>query len=193
MARKTLIDTTEDMEWLRDVHVPHLSKNYKSAIIYGNEDSPSRIEVYVRRTPLVTDEPLVFEADEDGVLHPVPMSWMGFGASGATKRASRNIEDDTPILPWILAERAIGNTPGIDALSFEAQRTYADWLSDEANRLYKVNPDFAKQVRAKGNRGRDQLYAFMQHWFAAMLKREHPEIWRAVERSAPGYGWSKIY
>ena len=68
MARQTAIDTADDMRWLREVHLPRLPAKYKSAIIVGNEDWPDRIEVYERRNPVVTDVPLVFEADEEGVF-----------------------------------------------------------------------------------------------------------------------------
>lgn len=68
MARQTAINTADDMRWLREVHLPRLPAKYKSAIIVGNEDYPDRIEVYERRDPVVTDVPLVFEADEEGAF-----------------------------------------------------------------------------------------------------------------------------
>lgn len=68
MAGETLINTADDMRWLREVHLPRLPAKYKSAIIVGSEDWPDRIEVYERRDPLVTDVPIVFKADEDGVF-----------------------------------------------------------------------------------------------------------------------------
>lgn len=68
MAQRTLINTADDMRWLREVHLPRLSAKYKSAIIFGNEDSPVRVEVFEHRDPVVTDVPLVFVADEEGVL-----------------------------------------------------------------------------------------------------------------------------
>lgn len=61
----TLINTAADMKWLREVHIPRLSPKYKSAVIHGNEDGPSRVEVYVKRNPLVTDIPVVYEPDQD--------------------------------------------------------------------------------------------------------------------------------
>ena len=68
MARQNIINTADDMRWLRDVHLPKLPAKYKSAIIVGNEDYPDRIEVYERRDPLYTDKPVIFKADEDGVF-----------------------------------------------------------------------------------------------------------------------------
>ncbi len=31
--------------------------NYQSAVLYGNEDSPDRIDFYLQAEPLVTDKP----------------------------------------------------------------------------------------------------------------------------------------
>lgn len=68
MAREGLINTADDMRWLRDVHLPRLPAKYKSAVIVGNEDYPDRIDVYERRAPRVSDVPLVFKADDEGVF-----------------------------------------------------------------------------------------------------------------------------
>jgi len=67
MARQILINTRDDMSWLRDVHLPRLSTKYKSAIIHGNEDYPNQIDVYERRDPLVTDKQVVYTPDDEGV------------------------------------------------------------------------------------------------------------------------------
>ena len=110
------------------------------------------------------------------------------------KKPVKNIEDETSIMPWLLAETAIESTPGTEALTFEEIRAYGDALADTANAIYKANPAFRKKIKGpRGNAGRDRLYAFMQHWFAPMLKKDHPDIYRRVKRLAPGYGWSKVY
>ena len=63
------INDPEDMRWLRDVHLPSLGTRYKSAVIYGNEDWPDKIEVYFSHDPAVTDRPLVFRPDTSGKFH----------------------------------------------------------------------------------------------------------------------------
>lgn len=68
MARQALINTADDMRWLRDVHLPRLSSKYKSAMIVGNEDYPDRIEIYERRDPRVSDVPVIFEANAEGIF-----------------------------------------------------------------------------------------------------------------------------
>jgi hypothetical protein len=64
-----LLNTAEDMRWLRDVHLPKLASKYKSAVIKGNEDWPDSIEVYEKRNPLVTDQAVTFVPDEEGDFH----------------------------------------------------------------------------------------------------------------------------
>jgi hypothetical protein len=54
--RSTFLNTPEDMQWLRDVHLKDLDlKKYHSAILYGNEDSPHEIKVFLSDNPTVHD------------------------------------------------------------------------------------------------------------------------------------------
>jgi len=71
MARETFINTKDDMQWLRDVHLPRLSKKFKSAILYGNEDYPDEIAVFEKRNPLYTDLAEIYRADADDVFRLV--------------------------------------------------------------------------------------------------------------------------
>ena len=66
--QQTTLDTSDDIAWLRDVHIPTLPLDCGFAILYGNEDWPERLECYACRDPLVTDTPTVYVADEDGTL-----------------------------------------------------------------------------------------------------------------------------
>lgn len=53
--KTTFINTPDDMDWLRDTHLPKLPKHYVkgSAVIHGNEDCPDRIDVYTNQDPFV--------------------------------------------------------------------------------------------------------------------------------------------
>ena len=108
-------------------------------------------------------------------------------------RASVPLNDVLSVPAFSIAARAVECTPGIDKLEYEVRLAYADRLAEHAERAYNAHPEFARRLKRNGDRGFDLLYAFMQHWFAAMLRREHPEIWRTVERGAPGYGWDQVY
>jgi hypothetical protein len=80
--RQSMLSTSADMKWLRDVHLPDLDlKKYRSAVLHGNEDYPTRIEVYTSRNPTVDDRPVTYEPDSEGKYHPI-----GGGVSEARRR-----------------------------------------------------------------------------------------------------------
>ena len=53
------LNSPEDMQWLKDVHVHNMPDNARSALIIGNEDAPDSIAVYDSTEPLVTDTPIL--------------------------------------------------------------------------------------------------------------------------------------
>ncbi len=57
---EVLINSADDMDWLRSVHLHRLPPKYKAALIRGNEDCPDEIRVYARRDPKITDKPLTY-------------------------------------------------------------------------------------------------------------------------------------
>jgi hypothetical protein len=54
------LNSPEDMKWLRDVHLQGLPSEYEAAVVHGNEDSPSKIEVFRSLNPTVNEKPAVF-------------------------------------------------------------------------------------------------------------------------------------
>lgn len=54
---QTFLNTQEDMAWLIEVHLANRPefKQFKSAILYGNEDSPEKVELFFDSDPLITD------------------------------------------------------------------------------------------------------------------------------------------
>jgi hypothetical protein len=54
------LNSPDDMQWLKDVHVHNMPDNARSAIITGNEDAPDSIAVYDSTEPLVTDTPILY-------------------------------------------------------------------------------------------------------------------------------------
>jgi hypothetical protein len=85
------------------------------------------------------------------------------------------IENDTPILPWIVADCVIREIElylwpdGSQGLRGpNTSDDLADKLADKANHIYQSNPHFRKAIQSKrGNYGRDYLYSFMRHWVAS--------------------------
>jgi len=65
--RAQFLTAQEDIDWLFETHLKHLGKNdesYKrcqSFVIFGNEDSPDKVELYDTRNPLVMDKPFFTE------------------------------------------------------------------------------------------------------------------------------------
>ena len=57
------INTPEDMQWLREVHIPHFVG--ESAIIVGNEDCPEYISIYPTSDPDIYDIPQIWVRKED--------------------------------------------------------------------------------------------------------------------------------
>jgi hypothetical protein len=56
-----LISGREDMRWLRDVHLPRVSlRRYKSAVLHGSEDCPSRVELYRSSNPSRNAQKIVY-------------------------------------------------------------------------------------------------------------------------------------
>ena len=41
-------DAHDNMTWLTEVHLPIAAAGFECAILYGNEDSPERVELYAR-------------------------------------------------------------------------------------------------------------------------------------------------
>ena len=105
--------------------------------------------------------------------------------------AARLIEEDTPIIPEIVAESVVDEAtrlaPDHAAALLSRRAELAAALAWRANAAYGSDPDsvWSKSIRGRGNRGRDTLHAFMRHWLAAELKRNDPRIFAALPS---GYG-----
>ena len=57
------LSTNEDMQWLDEVHYPGAIE-YKRAILYGNEDSPDKIELFSEDR--FDCKPVVLVPDDNG-------------------------------------------------------------------------------------------------------------------------------
>lgn len=91
----SFLNTSADMKWLRDVHLPGLPAKFKSALIKGNEDYPDEIEVYYKKDPNVDDAKVRFKLKEsaDGKVYQ-PISCRTCDGSGqrSTARSARGSE-----------------------------------------------------------------------------------------------------
>ena len=52
------LNSPEDCQWLINTHLGGRNDlKFEAFILYGNEDCPTKVELYVDQEPLVTDEP----------------------------------------------------------------------------------------------------------------------------------------
>jgi hypothetical protein len=96
---------------------------------------------------------------------------------------------DTGIIPSVIAmtvvESVMSHYPGV--LKTSEGSAIATRLMHKAEEVYANNSHFAKKLNGKGNKGRDTLYAFMQHWCAAELKEANPTLWHKIETEHPRF------
>lgn len=58
----------DDVEWLKSTHLKDKTLNFKSYILYGNEDWPERLELHDSADPTVDDKFIAIEPvyNDDG-------------------------------------------------------------------------------------------------------------------------------
>lgn len=88
-------------------------------------------------------------------------------------------------MPWIVADTACDEVGHYLEVEMPRDR-YAEWLDAKAERCYARNRRFRKLMHSRGNAPREWLLAFMQHWLAALLQIERPDLLR---RLPWGYGF----
>lgn len=68
--KQTFLSGPVNCLWLRETHLRHLSlPEFDSAVLYGNEDCPERVELYSLESPTIHDTPIeTYTMDDDGVL-----------------------------------------------------------------------------------------------------------------------------
>lgn len=86
-----------------------------------------------------------------------------------------SIEEDTPIMPGIVAETIIEQVQA--HVGEILPDNYAGDLAQRAEKIYSTNDTFKQAIRAPGNKGRDTIYAFMRHWLAGILHKDQPAIY----------------
>lgn len=61
-----LLNDPNDIDWLRDVHLPGLPDAVNAAVLEGNEDSPDAIWTYTAQHPTVHDRSTLYVPDSEG-------------------------------------------------------------------------------------------------------------------------------
>jgi hypothetical protein len=97
-----------------------------------------------------------------------------------SKRAPR-IDADTPIVPHAVAAGVWS-----EACVWLGEELPRDWIAElvtQANTIYARNPRFRRNLRSKGNRGRDWLWVFTRHWLCATIRKHRPDLHRRLPDS----------
>lgn len=104
-----------------------------------------------------------------------------------------SIEEATDIIVEIAAEGVVDQAKRLLGHEYFlrccSDVTAVGYLTGHSEATYQANPRFRAKVNSNadhGNRGRDYLWSFMQHWLSAyLLKVTHnaPELRRALEES----------
>lgn len=56
--KQQFLNNPEDCEWLRHVHLGgRTDYKFESFVLYGNEDSPEKVDLYLTADPRSTDKP----------------------------------------------------------------------------------------------------------------------------------------
>lgn len=100
-------------------------------------------------------------------------------------KAFQSIEKDTPIMPYVVAVSVIEEAERILKQEIPHRGVYSVYLMERAEEVYANNERMRKLIRAKGNKGRDILYAFMRHWLVGELFRQNR---RLGEQLMPEFG-----
>jgi len=75
-----------------------------------------------------------------------------------------------PLLPDLVIDIALENRINED-VPIEKQKESKSLLMKVFARVYKHNENFAQKIlNGKGNKGRDMLYVFANHWLDGLVK-----------------------
>lgn len=92
-----------------------------------------------------------------------------------TQTFYRLIEDETPILPDIVAQSVVADYYTKNRISIDTEQENRQYdelvthLVNRANELYNCNALFKKIIRKPG-KGLDYLHMLMRHWVEAKLQ-----------------------
>jgi hypothetical protein len=89
-------------------------------------------------------------------------------------RAPRSIEEDTGIMTMVLAETVVERAAKLLDHAVNTQEI-SGYLVGHADAVYEANAKFRKAIQSEadhGNRGRDTLFAYMQHWVSSKILRD---------------------
>lgn len=107
------------------------------------------------------------------------------------KTTHRSIEEDTGIVTIVLAETVVERAVQLLGHSLNVQEL-SGYLVGHADAVYEANSKFRREIQSEadhGNRGRDTLFTYMQHWISSKILRDTNNA-PSVRRSLVDSGFS---
>src|SRR6266446_9608542 len=102
-----------------------------------------------------------------GMPEPIPLEKIH-----PSLRELPRLERETMLTPYVIAE--IVCREGRHHVASDVPMRYETWLVRRTRQLYATNNGFNRRLRSAA--GRECLYAFLRHWIASRLTREHPRF-----------------
>ena len=91
------------------------------------------------------------------------------------QQLTTRIEDETILLPCVIAESVIGELSRFLGVDLDTGgHDLANRLVGRAERIYEASPRFQRSMKLKG--GRDDLYMWMRHWLSGELYDSNPGL-----------------
>jgi len=85
------------------------------------------------------------------------------------------LEHETPLVAIAAARQVIEEVSRY--LDLPLPTRYAARLANRARVNYANSSAFRSRINTPGDSGREKLYQYMRHWFAAYLQSNHPELY----------------
>lgn len=176
----------------REVRLDRQPQGLEDALLYGVRCASDWDQVVVRR-----GDEKVAAIGQRGVAWVSPSERRGGGGAAVSPQVKRKVAPrrapyaDLPILPSVVADtvssqpytgdelsgrvrstRDVERTEALrEHMSPRARREFADLVDARCRAAYETGAEwFEEVVEARGNAGRDQLYAWVSHWLASYLK-----------------------
>ncbi|MFT3870927.1 MAG: hypothetical protein QM715_20935 [Nibricoccus sp.] len=91
------------------------------------------------------------------------------------------LERETPLVAIAAARQVLEEVSRY--LDDPLPTRYAARLAHRARAIYANSASFRARIKASGDTGRDWLYLYMRHWFAAILKADCPALYDQLPSS----------
>ena len=100
---------------------------------------------------------------------------------GGPRRTKERLRARSPVVPRAVAEAVLEEAQAL--LGEPLPVSWVQRLSRKAETVCSYNAQFRRRIHGQGEAGREWLWSFTRHWFAAILRRERPELFLRLPSS----------